>query len=92
MPRLSTGALLAGGSALAYGSLAVLAKLAYAEGWNVPSLLAARFGVAALALAPFIAGGGAWRGFGGAFLLGAVGYATTTALYFPSLRLLPAAV
>jgi drug/metabolite transporter (DMT)-like permease len=93
VPRLSTGALLAAGSALAYGSLAVLAKLAYAEGWNVPSLLAARFGVAALVLAPFaLRGGGSWRAFGGAFLLGAVGYATTTALYFPSLRLLPAAV
>lgn len=92
MPRLSTGALLAAGSAVSYGSLAVLAKLAYEEGWNVPTLLVVRFAVAALVIAPFLGRGGSWRGATGAFALGAVGYATTTALYFPSLRLLDAAV
>src|SRR5581483_11322663 len=87
------GALLAAASAVAYGSLGVLTKLAYAEGWNVPSLLAARFGVAALVVLPFaLARRGPWRGFGAGFLVGALGYASTTALYFPSIRLLPAAL
>lgn len=91
--RVSTGALLAAGSALAYGSLAVLAKLAYAEGWNVPSLLVARFLSASLVLLPFaLAAGGSWRGFGGGLVVGAVGFAGTTALYFPALQHLPAAV
>lgn len=91
--RVSTGALLAAGSAVSYGSLAVLAKLAYAEGWNVPSLLVARFLSASLVLLPFaLPGGGSWRGFGGGLLVGAVGFAGTTALYFPALQHLPAAV
>lgn len=87
------GAWLAAASAVAYGSLAIFAKLAYEEGWNVPSLLTARFLLAALFVAPLaIRGRGSWRGFGGAFLVGAIGYAGTTAFYFPSLRLLPAGV
>lgn len=90
--RVATGALLAAGSALAYGSLAVLVKIAYADGWNTPSLLVARFALAALTVAPFAWRGDSWRGAGGAFLVGAIGYAGTTALYFPSLRHLPAAV
>jgi len=87
------GAILAAASAIAYGALGVLAKVAYHEGWNVPSLLVARFGLAALVLAPL-----AWRrrgsarSLGASFLVGAVGYAGTTALYFPSIRLLPAAL
>lgn len=91
--RLGTGALLAAASALTYGSLGVFAKLAYAEGWNVPSLLAARFLFAGLTVLPVaLLAGGSWRGMGGAFVLGALGYVSTTALYFPSIRLLPAAV
>ncbi len=93
MRPATEGALLAAASAVAYGSLGVLTKLAYAEGWNVPSLLAARFGVAALVVLPFaLARRGPWRGFGAGFLVGALGYASTTALYFPSIRLLPAAL
>lgn len=108
MPRLSTGALLAVVSALAYGSLAIFAKLAYREGWETASLLTVRFAIAALVVLPFAlssgrrtgvgtsAGTGAsvasWRGWPGAFLVGALGYTATTALFFPSLRLLPAAV
>lgn len=91
--RWSQGALLAAASALAYGSLGVFVKLAYAAGWNVPSLLTVRFLLASLTLLPFaLAARGSWRGLGHAFLIGAVGYAATTALYFPSLRFLPAAV
>jgi drug/metabolite transporter (DMT)-like permease len=91
--RFSQGALLAAAAAIAYGSLGVFAKLAYANGWNVPSLLAVRFGLAALCLLPFaLRAPGPWRGFGAALVLGAIGYAATTALYFPSILYLPPAV
>lgn len=90
---MSRGALLAASSAVAYGSLAVLVKLAYVEGWNVPSLLVARFGLAALTILPFaLRQPFSRRGMWGGLLVGAVGYAGTTALYFPSLQHLPAAV
>ena len=90
---VSKGALLAAASAVTYGSLGVFAKLALAEGWNIPSLLAARFLFAGLTVLPLaLRAGGGWRGVGGAFALGAVGYAGTTALYFPSVALLPAAI
>lgn len=95
MARVSRGAVLAAASAVSYGCLAVLAKLAYAEGWNVPSLLAARFLLAGLVVLPFALraeGGGTWKGFGWGLLVGGLGYAGTTALYFPSLHHLPAAV
>jgi drug/metabolite transporter (DMT)-like permease len=90
----SRGALFAAASAVCYGSLAVLAKLAYGEGWNVPSLLTARFLLAGLFVLPLALRdrAGSWRGFTGAFLVGALGYAGTTALYFPSIRLLPPAI
>ena len=85
--------MLAAASAVTYGSLGVFAKLAFAEGWNVPSLLAARFLFAGLTVLPFaLRARGGWGGFGVAYLLGAVGYASTTAFYFPSVALLPAAV
>lgn len=91
--RLSSGALLAAASALAYGSLGVFAKLAYAEGWNIPSLLSFRFLFAALTVLPLaLYVGGGWRGFHVAVALGALGYVATTALYFPSLQHLPAAI
>lgn len=91
--RVGPGALLAAASALTYGSLGVFAKLAYAEGWNVPSLLAARFLFAGLTVLPFaLRPRGGWSGMVPAFALGAIGYASTTALYFPSIRLLPAAL
>ncbi|HWH08835.1 MAG TPA: EamA family transporter [Candidatus Thermoplasmatota archaeon] len=91
--RVSRGAVLAAASAVCYGSLAVLAKLAFLEGWNVPSLLAARFLLAGLVVLPFaLRAEGSWRGFGWGLLVGGLGYAGTTALYFPSLKFLPAAV
>lgn len=90
---VSKGAWLAAASAITYGSLGVFAKLAFAEGWNIPSLLAARFLFAGLTVLPFaLAAGGGWRGMGAAFAIGAIGYASTTALYFPSVARLPAAV
>lgn len=91
--RADAGAWLAVASAVAYGALAVLAKLAFAEGWNIPSLLAVRFVLAALVILPFaLRQPGSWRGFGAGLLVGGIGYAGTTALYFPSLRHLDAAL
>lgn len=91
--RPSQGALLAIASAVAYGSLGVFARLAYGEGWNVPSLLVARWFFAGLFILPFaLAEGGSWRGFGGGMLLGGVGYTATTALFFPSMLFLPVAL
>lgn len=91
--RLSQGALLAAASATAFGSLGVFAKLAYDEGWNVPSLLAARFAIAALCLLPFaLRAPGSWRTFPASLALGVFGYAVVTAFYFPSLRRLPVAL
>lgn len=85
--------MLAAASALSYGALGVLAKLAYADGWQTAPLLAVRFGLAALCVAPFaLLAKGPWRGFCLAFLVGGLGYVATTALYFPSIRYLPAAV
>lgn len=87
------GAVLAVAAAVCFGSLGVFAKLAYAEGWNVPSLLTARFGLAALVIAPFaMRARSSWDHFGAAFLIGAIGYTATTALYFPSFRYVPVAV
>lgn len=91
--KVSRGAMLAAASAVAYGALVVLAKLAYAEGWNVPSLLAARFGLAALTILPFaLRQRYSARAAVAGFVVGAIGYAGTTALYFPSFHYLPAAV
>lgn len=93
MRAATRGVILAASAAITYGTLGVLAKVAYAEGWSTPALLVARFGLAALLILPFaLARRGAWRAMGGAFLVGALGYAATTALYFPSIRVLPAAV
>lgn len=90
---LARGSLLMVASGLAFGSLTTLAKLAYAEGISVSTLLLVRFLVAALALAPFAIAWACdaragWR----AFALGAVGYAATTLLYFHALETLPAGV
>jgi drug/metabolite transporter (DMT)-like permease len=81
------GALLAAASAVCYGALGVLARLAYGEGWNVQSLLTARFLLASLFVLPLaLRARSGWRGFGGAYLVGMAGYASTTAFYFPSSR------
>ncbi|MFA5862927.1 MAG: DMT family transporter, partial [Candidatus Thermoplasmatota archaeon] len=65
-------------------------------GWNIPSLLTARFLLAGLFVLPLAlpqgVSGTSWKGFGSGLLVGAVGYAGTTALYFPSLARLPVAV
>ncbi|MHB8587039.1 MAG: DMT family transporter [Thermoplasmatota archaeon] len=93
--RRVAGAWFAAASAVSYGTLAVLTKLAYGEGWNIPSLLSIRFLLAGLTVLPFVfadRSDGGWRGAGIAFLVGMVGYAGTTALYFPAIQYLPPAI
>lgn len=91
---LSRGAWLAAASAVSYGCLAVLVKLAQDEGWNDPSLLTARFLLAGLVVLPLALwkSTGGWAGWWRAYLVGVVGYAGTTALYFPSIRYLSPAI
>lgn len=83
-------------SAAGFGMSAVFAKQAYAAGFDVTSMLAARFAVAAVLLWALVA----WRRSplprGGALLaavgLGAVGYALQAGLYFGALARIDASL
>jgi len=83
-------------SAAGFASLAVLGKFAFAEGFALASVLAWRFIVAALLLAPVIMARGVTRYkpalLGTAFLLGFVGYAVQATLFFVALQRTSAAV
>lgn len=93
MRDLARGSAYMVASGLAFGSLTTLAKLAYQEGIQVSTLLVLRFGLAAAAVAPFALALRLDRPAAArAFLLGAVGYATTTLLYFHALETLPAGI
>ena len=88
---------LAVGSAVAFGTLAILAKLAYRTGVDQVPLLAVRFAIAAILLAGYraIAGprGKLQPGAAGRLaLLGAIAYAGEATLFFTALKLSPAAV
>jgi len=84
-------------SAVSFGGVAVLGKLALSAGMTVPALLFWRWLVAAVALAPV-----AWlalegrgvsrRALLGGFALGAVGYAGTSGVYVSSLPHIAAAL
>ena len=97
-----SGLLFAAASATAFGTVAILAKLAYAVGATPLPLLAVRFAAAALLLAGFrrimrarrtpatVASpspGAVWRRpMGRMLLLGAFGYGLESALYFAALE------
>ena len=83
-------------SALAFGTLPIFGKLAYADGVNVQSLLGLRFLIAGAVLMLAVAlrrrplpGR---RTLVGLVLLGSLGYVGQSAAYFNSLRYVPAAV
>lgn len=91
------GIALASVAAIAFGTLAIFAKLAYREGAALLSLLATRFVVAgALLVAYHVATGRDLRvGRGNVvrlMLLGGLGYAAESALFFMGLQRAPAAV
>lgn len=80
-------------SGLAFGSLTVLSKLAFAEGIAIATLLLLRFGIATLVLAPYvIRAAPERRHLLLAVGLGFAGYGTTTIFYFHALVTLPAGV
>ena len=93
------GAVLCLVSAIAFGAMAVFGKLAYDEGVTVLTLLVVRFAVAALLLAPAAAvrlRRGSRRVAGrsviAAVLLGAVGYALQSGLFFAALERMDASL
>jgi drug/metabolite transporter (DMT)-like permease len=84
-----TGALLCVASAAGFGAMAVFGKLAYEAGIGVITVLAVRFTLSALVLAPL--GARSWRAIPRrrvlqALALGGVGYAAQSALYFSALE------
>ena len=92
-----TGILLAATSAVAFGTMAIFAQLAYREGAEAVPLLAGRFAVAAVLLIAYnlvrgttlrIERSQIWR----LTLLGGIGYAFESALYFAALGKASAAV
>lgn len=77
-------------SAACFGTNAIFAKLAYAEGVDVGTLLVLRFGIAAAFLLGLAAARGAFRGLGRRAVLaslgmGALGYTAQAGLYFSAL-------
>lgn len=95
-PRTATGVALIVASALAFGAMAIFARIAYASGIDTPTLLALRFGIAAAVLAAVsrlrgvpMPGG---RDVALLALLGAVGYAGQAWTFFTALTMAPAAV
>jgi drug/metabolite transporter (DMT)-like permease len=90
----SAGTLLCLASAAAFGAMGVFGKLAYEEGVNVGTLLAARFVMAALLfwllLRPRDLRAMARRDLLLALALGAVGYAAQAGLFFSALELIDA--
>ncbi len=83
-------------SAVAFGAMAILARIAYASGVDTPTLLALRFSIAAAAMLALATARGAPlpRGatLGALVLLGAVGYGGQAFSFFTALTLAPAGV
>ncbi|HST05634.1 MAG TPA: DMT family transporter, partial [Chloroflexia bacterium] len=94
--RWNTGVLWVLASAAGFGAMAIFAKLAYADGLNVPTLLAVRFSLAALLMwailaicrvSPRVPA----RTLGGLLLMGGLGYVGQSFAYFTALQTIPAA-
>jgi len=97
MSRSGVGAALCLISAAGFGTMAVFGKLTYEDGLVPGDLLLLRFGLAALGLAAIAAATGALRGLTArsvraGLAMGAVGYATQSALYFLALERMDASV
>lgn len=76
-------------SATGFSTLAILGKIAYAEGFNLPSILAFRFAGATILLWPWLLFHNMWRLTISqaikATLLGAIGFAIQAAVFFSAL-------
>lgn len=81
-------------SAIAFGAMAILARVAFASGVDIPTLLALRFAIAAACLCMLVAMRNIalprGRNLGAAVLLGGVGYGGQAATFFIALTLAPA--
>jgi drug/metabolite transporter (DMT)-like permease len=81
-------------SALAFGAMAIMARVAYADGVDTPTLLALRFGIAAACLIAIARARGVTsprgRDLAAVALLGGVGYGGQAATFFTALTLAPA--
>jgi drug/metabolite transporter (DMT)-like permease len=96
----SPGALLCLASGVAFGAMAIFGKLAYEEGVTVGTLLAVRFGLAALLFWGLVARSGGLgrvraisrRDLVTALALGAIGYSAQAGAYFAALRRLDASL
>ncbi|MBN8230412.1 EamA family transporter [Corallococcus macrosporus] len=90
MQTRTAGFLLVALSGASFGALGLFARLAYAAGTDMPTLLFLRFTLAGLVLTGvMVAKGGTWprgRLLGGLILLGAVGYFTEGSVYFIALQ------
>jgi drug/metabolite transporter (DMT)-like permease len=97
---MTAGALMCLASAVAFGAMGILGKLAYGEGVTVGTLLAVRFALAAALFWVLVAATGAVRDVrrvrrtdaGAALALGAVGYSLQAGAYFTALRRLDASL
>ena len=83
-------------SAAGFGAMAIFAKLAYSEGVTLPTLLTARFTLAAVLLwMILVARRLPWRvplrTMAGLLVMGAVGYVGQSFSYFTALQSIPAA-
>jgi len=96
----SPGALLCLASGVAFGAMAIFGKLTYEEGVTVGTLLAVRFGLAALLFWGLVARSGGLgrvraisrRDLVTALALGAIGYSAQAGAYFAALRRLDASL
>jgi drug/metabolite transporter (DMT)-like permease len=90
MQTRTAGFLLVALSGASFGALGLFARLAYAAGTDMPTLLFLRFTLAGLVLtAVMVAKGGTWprgRLLGGLMLLGALGYFAEGSAYFIALQ------
>ncbi len=90
----ATGTACVVASAVAFGAMAILARIAFASGVDTPTLLALRFGIAAIAMlalaslrkVPLPSG----STLGALVLLGAIGYGGQAFSFFTALTLAPA--
>ena len=100
LPVRSSGTILCVGSAAAFGAMAVFGKLAYDEGATVGTLLAVRFGLAAVMFWGLVLAGGAvreLRALAGrdvslGLALGGCGYAIQAGCYFAALQRIDASL
>src|SRR3954451_17698251 len=96
----SAGSIFSLASGAAFGSMAIFGKLAYDEGVNVGTLLAARFTFGAALFWMLVVAGGSFReargltrrDVGVGFALGAAGYAAQAGLYFVALERIDASI